>query len=138
MAELERLLAKCSGRVTPWIVFYKPSDVDADWEKTDLWRTAQAIPGAKVVTDTDGAEARRFGAATSGETLVYDADGRLQFSGGITTARGHEGDNDGKSAIVDIVNHGGASLQHTPVYGCSIAPCTLAPDKADASKPIAR
>jgi hypothetical protein len=134
MAELERTLAKCPHSVTPWIVFYKPSTAAADWVATDLWHTAQTIPGAKIVTDPNGAEARRFGAQTSGETLVYDSEGQLQFSGGITTARGHEGDSAGKSAVLEILNHRETEFQKTPVYGCSIAPCVVAPEAAKTSK----
>jgi hypothetical protein len=56
---------------------------------------ASEIPGAVVTIDT-GTEAARFGVATSGTVVVYDRDGRLQFSGGITGSRGHVGDNIGR------------------------------------------
>jgi len=124
MAELERILAKSPENVKPWIVFYKPADADNSWEKTDLCRWAEAIPGARIAFDPGGAEARRFGAATSGEVVVYSRDGRLVFSGGITGSRGHEGDNTGKSAVLDILNHGDSKYQTTPVFGCSIGPRT--------------
>ena len=124
MAELERILAKSPGEVKPWIVFYKPADADDTWEKTDLCRWAEEIPGAQIVFDADGAEAHRFAAATSGEVVVYAADGRLRFSGGITASRGHEGDNAGKSAVLAALNHGDSRYQTAPVFGCSIGPCT--------------
>ncbi len=107
LAELERIISKSQGTVTPWIVFYKPSHTDDGWERTDLWRTAAAIPGAHVISDPDGAEARHFHVATSGQTLLYDAEGRLLFSGGITAARGHEGDNLGKNRSDRLVEHRG-------------------------------
>jgi hypothetical protein len=124
MAELERILAKSPDNVTPWIVFFKPADADDSWEKTDLCRWAKAIPEAHIVFDPGGAEARRFAAGTSGEVVVYTGDGRLQFSGGITASRGHEGDNVGKSAVLEALNQGGEGYQTTPVYGCSIGPST--------------
>lgn len=124
MAELERILAKSPDNVTPWIVFFKPADADDSWEKTDLCRWAKAIPGAHIVFDPGGAEARRFAASTSGEVVVYASDGRLEFSGGITASRGHEGDNAGKSAVLEALNQGGEGYQTTPVYGCSIGPST--------------
>jgi len=124
MAELERIMAKSPENVKPWIVFYKPADADNSWEKTDLCRWAEAIPGARIAFDPGGAEARRFAAATSGEVVVYSRDGRLVFSGGITGSRGHEGDNTGKSAVLEALNDGGAEYQTTPVYGCSIGPTT--------------
>ena len=56
LAELEHLVAQCGGSVDPRIVFMKPGDAQAGWEQSDLWRTAQAIPGAHVVSDVDGEE----------------------------------------------------------------------------------
>jgi hypothetical protein len=124
MAELERILAKSPESVKPWIVFYKPADADDSWEKTDLCRWAERIPGAQIVFDPDAAEARRFAASTSGEVVVYNTDGQLQFNGGITASRGHEGDSAGKSAVLEMLNHGSTGYQATPVYGCSIGPGT--------------
>jgi len=98
----------------------KPAGLPEDWEQTDLWRRAAVIPGVDLTRDDDGAEARRFGAATSGQTVVYDGDGHLLFSGGITAARGHEGDNAGRSAIVSLLASRGAEPTSTPVFGCSL------------------
>jgi hypothetical protein len=70
--------------------------------------------------DDEGAEANRFHAATSGQTLLYDADGRLLFSGGITGSRGHAGDNAGENAIVSWVNSGAAARTETSVFGCAL------------------
>jgi hypothetical protein len=123
LAELERLVARAGGAITPWIVFYKPSTADSDWEQTDLWRKAQAIPGAHVATDIDGQLAQRFGASTSGHTLVYDAGGHLAFSGGITSARGHEGDNAGRDAVIALLKAEPSETSENPVFGCPISTC---------------
>ena len=120
IGELARLMAYCQGRVTATVLFIKPEGVADDWEKTDLWASAAVIPGVKVVRDDEGKEARRFHALTSGQTILYDANGHLQFSGGITSARGHAGDNDGRSAIVSLVNEGRAERRNTFVFGCSL------------------
>jgi hypothetical protein len=53
-----------------------------------------------------GREAALCKATTSGETVVYDAAGKLRFHGGITGARGHIGDNAGCSAIEVYANAG--------------------------------
>ena len=50
---------------------------------------ASAIPGVIVTPDVGGRIAARLGAKTSGHVLVYDENGVLKFSGGITAARGH-------------------------------------------------
>ncbi len=124
MAELAQIVAQCKDPVSPWIVFYKPKSAAPGWEQTDLWRSAAAIPGAHVMSDVDGAEARRFQAATSGQAFLYDPQGRLLFEGGVTSARGHEGDNAGESAIVDLMNGGASLCRSTPVFGCPIVDST--------------
>ena len=47
--------------------------------------------GAAIVDDQNGSEARRFGAKTSGQTLIYDEVGRLIYAGGLTVLRGEAG-----------------------------------------------
>jgi len=118
--ELAALMAHCQGRLTAYVLFLKPEGFSDDWEKTDLWQSAASIPGVHAIVDDDGVEAQRFGAATSGQTILYAADGRLLFSGGITGSRGHEGDNAGQSAIVSLVNEGVAERTETFVFGCPL------------------
>jgi hypothetical protein len=52
--------------------------------------------------------------------ILYDAAGRLRFSGGITAARGHAGDNLGRSAIVELLEGDSPTATATPVFGCSL------------------
>lgn len=120
IGELASLMAHGQGRLTAYVLFLKPAGFSEDWEKTDLWRSAAGIPGVTPVVDAEGAEARRFHAITSGQTLLYGADGRLLFSGGITASRGHSGDNAGRSAVVSLVNTGGAERDETFVFGCPL------------------
>ena len=118
--ELALLMARCQGRAAAYVLFFFPADSAEEWAQTDLWRSAAAIPGVQVLPDRAGDEARRFGAATSGLTLLYGADGSLLFGGGITAARGHEGDNEGRSAIAAILTGGDDGHRQTPAYGCSL------------------
>jgi len=120
IGELALVMAHCQGRVTATVLFVKPKGFSDDWEKTDLWNSAAAIPGVKVVSDDESIEAFRFHAVTSGQTVLYDAEGRLLFSGGITGARGHSGDNAGRSAIVSLLTRGEADRSSTFVFGCSL------------------
>jgi hypothetical protein len=130
MGELALLMAQSQGRLTAYVLFLKPAGFSDHWEKTDLWQSAEAIPGVKPIVDDDGVEAVRFHANTSGQTVLYDAEGRLLFSGGITAARGHAGDNAGRSAIVSLVNAKVADKTETPVFGCP-----LFDDNSDCRKP---
>jgi hypothetical protein len=118
--ELAKIMARIQGRVSAYVVFLKPQGSGADWDDTGLRRTAAEIPCVTVLSDVDGAEAQRFGAETSGHTLLFDAGGHLLFSGGITQSRGHSGDNTGESAIVSLVNNHAAEQTRTFVFGCSL------------------
>jgi hypothetical protein len=118
--ELARLMALLQNKATATVIFVRPSGFSQEWEMTDLWRDAARIPGVAVLSDLNGVEASRFGAQTSGQTMLYDAAGNLRFSGGITASRGHAGDSPGRSAILSIVNTGNSVMSHTSVYGCSL------------------
>jgi hypothetical protein len=120
LGELAEALARAATRPKTYVVFLKPSAFADGWEKTGLWQTAAGLPDTTVVRDDDGREAIRFGAATSGQTLLYDARGALLFSGGITGARGHAGDNAGRASLVALLNHLKADRTGTQVFGCSL------------------
>ena len=120
MDELAQVMARTRGRVSAYVLFYTPQNSGTDWKNTDLRRTAAQIPGVTVLSDLDGAEARRFGAETSGHTFLFDSAGRLLFNGGITQSRGHSGENAGENAIVSLVNDHVSQRLETFVFGCSL------------------
>ena len=120
IAELEKVMTKCAGQLKASVLFLQPSTEPDDWSKTALWRRAAAIPGVEVMMDRDGKLAARFGATTSGQVLLFSANGQLLFSGGITDGRGHEGDNAGADAVVTAAHGRPPSIMRTPVFGCSI------------------
>jgi hypothetical protein len=120
MGELAQIMADAQGKLKAYVLFIKPQGAGVDWDDTELRRNAAAIPGVTVVTDTGGTEASRFGAETSGHTLLFDQDGTLLFSGGITASRGHAGRNAGESAILAAVNGKPGERARTPVFGCSL------------------
>lgn len=120
MHELAALMTRLPHELSATVLFVRPPGAETDWEVTDLLRSATAIPGVSVQVDNDGREARIFRAQTSGQTVVYDAAGRLVFSGGITPSRGHEGDNVGRSAIVNAVTTSASSGVTSAVFGCSL------------------
>jgi hypothetical protein len=73
--------------------------------------------------DDHGADiARRFGALTSGHALLYDEDGRLRFTGGLTRARGDAGDSVPLAYLqawaTGIRPAGAATFS---VFGCALA-----------------
>ncbi len=116
--ELARIQSICGVRLNIQVVFYCPSDMH--WEDTSKVRQALAIPNVQITNDVDGKLAERFGALTSGHSFLYSSDGRRIFSGGITPARGHEGENLGRSSIVKYVLEGKITCEKTNVFGCPI------------------
>ena len=118
--ELDRLLSHCADRVTTRVLIYSDPSLGPEWARGALWDRIARIPGVLIQEDPLGAQAALFGARTSGQVCLYSADGKLLFSGGITPSRGHEGDNLGRTSVLDILDGcGGATT--TPVYGCALA-----------------
>ena len=130
VGELALLMAHCEGRVSARVLFLQPANEPAGWVQSDTWREASAIPGVTVGSDPAGREAQLFQAATSGDTVLYDAAGRLVFHGGITISRGHAGDNPGRAAVQALLLGQTTRPAETPVFGCSLFGCT-----APAAKP---
>jgi hypothetical protein len=81
---------------------------------------ALAIPRAQVSCDSDGCEARRAGAATSGHLVIYDPSGQIAFSGGITRGRGQAGESSARQWILALMAGKESAIRQTPVYGCGL------------------
>jgi hypothetical protein len=120
LGELAELMALVRQRPRAYVVFIKPGGAGGEWAQTDLWQRASRIPDVTIVRDDEGVEAKRFGALTSGQTMLYAADGRLLFSGGTTGSRGHPGDNAGRASLVALINREGPRRSATPVFGCPL------------------
>lgn len=95
-----------------------------DWSDAPIARDAGTIPGVAIVADPGSVEARRFGVETSGHTLLYDADGRRLFSGGLTASRGHEGGSEGFDRLVGLLQGRAVTPATTPVFGCGLMNAT--------------
>jgi hypothetical protein len=122
VSELARLMSRETSRIDATVYLYRPDGKPDDWALGSLWNSAAAIPGVHVQVDPNGTVAAQFGSATSGDVLLYDASGSLRFHGGITAARGHEGDNLGKSTVMAVIAGDRANVDQTPVFGCAIHP----------------
>ena len=120
IGELAELLARTQQRPRTFVVFIRPGGVAAAWEKTGTLDQATRIPGVTVIRDDNGHEADRFGGWTSGQTLLYDRDGQLVYSGGITGSRGKSGDNTGRSAVLELLAGAHPTRATTQVFGCSL------------------
>ena len=119
-------MARLRDRVSAHVLVYRPREFAAGWERTDVWDAAARLPGVSVRVDVDGAEAALFGAATSGQVLLYDAAGRRLFSGGLTNARGHVGESPAQERIAAIVEGRETEDATARVFGCALAGPPLA------------
>jgi len=118
MNQLTQLMSKATGRTRAYVVFSPV--VDEDVTTSQLWQKASAIAGVTPLVDRGEVESRAFGASTSGHVVVFDRDGKSLFSGGITSARGHEGDNPGAQRVLALLQGGAADRGDSPIFGCSL------------------
>jgi hypothetical protein len=102
------------------ILFVKPASTSDEWEKTDIWNAASSLPGVTVLVDHDGFESQVFNSRTSGQAMLYSENGELLFTGGITIARGHIGDNEGRRTLIKLLTGERADTVQTAVFGCPL------------------
>ncbi len=105
------------------VLFLHPVGFSKDWVMSALWKKAAAIPHVQVLEDYQGVEAVKFGALTSGHALLFDPEGLLLFSGGITNSRGHIGASAGQRAILAYTSKQKSEAPlpvSAPVYGCPL------------------
>ena len=121
--ELARVLEHAKSPVKTYLLFTLPLDADESWRRGAIYQKAAALPDSTVFIDNGSQEAARLGAFTSGQTLLYRPDGTLIFQGGITYARGHEGDNEGSVMLLKTIETFGerpAAETSGNVFGCSL------------------
>lgn len=120
VTELDLLATRVHTRFDLRAVFVCPPGTDPGWEESAIWRATARIPDLTRVVDRNGRLARAFGAAVSGETLLYDRDGALLFAGGITSSRGHEGMSLGRQTLEAWGRQETPDVASTPVFGCPL------------------
>jgi hypothetical protein len=126
IAELAGLEPRIKSADWPDVTFivFRPEN-NPGWARRIRTGRYAAIPGARVVWDPGGREARQFGAMTSGYAMLYDRRGRLRFHGGVTGERGHEGDNDGLEELRAALDRTSADNSQAEVRSSSVFGCTI-------------
>lgn len=120
VSELARLMARYPGQLHARVLMVHPPGLAGRWDDTALSERARAIPGVWLGQDVDGREAARFGARVSGFSLLYDAEARLVFAGGLTAMRGHEGDSAGLRQIAAAMDGRPLEMRDGPTFGCAL------------------
>ena len=78
-----------------------------------------ATTEATVVNDP-GEISESLAAHTSGQVIVVDDQMQILFNGGITPARGHQGDCRGMLLVQQILRGESRSVEKSPVFGCAL------------------
>ncbi len=118
--ELNKIIAQTHKRLDIHVRVVTYKNLDHKMQEDKLREISQRLPNAEVAADENGIEAKHFDAKTSGQIFLYDRNGKLLFSGGITPLRSHEGDNEGEKAIISWINEGHAERGLYAVFGCSL------------------
>ena len=123
--ELNRLLSQYPDFFNSQAVFVKvdtnkEANSDDSLEQRSLWQKAKKISKLNTLVDGGGKEAKLFSVKSSGRVLIYNQDSKLIFAGGLTAARGMEGDNIGKKRIISYIKGTNIEFFTTPSFGCSL------------------
>lgn len=121
LSELARLDAEIDSQLRPIFVLVCPESLQSEWANSALARRCQTIPDGRLIVDSDGQLAKRFEATTNGYCLLYCPIGRLLFQGGVTTARGHEGESLGRVALKQLLSGQPNSIDCAPVFGSELS-----------------
>lgn len=130
VGELERLSTLVPPAALPeiYIVASAPLAVGDAWWSAPLLARAAQLPHAHVARDPGGVETELFGAHVSGAVMLFDAQGRRLYAGGVTKSRGHDGDNVGLQSVAQLLVDPHAAAPSIPPFGCAVVhapPSTL-------------
>ena len=124
LTELSRALndIQKQGVQCPQVTFVirQPELADERWESSPIITQCTSFETAQLLHDPGGRQARIFGVMNSGTCCLFNETGDLQFLGGITISRGHQGLNPGSVMLKDSILHGSIVSNPVPVFGCAL------------------
>lgn len=120
LTEFSKLARAIGAKAVVRIIFSQPKGMKDQVENSDLWKQAKDYSGIDLIADREGGEQFIFGVKTSGETILFDENGKKIFHGGITPSRGHEGDSKGQDYILSWFKGLRKERNTASVYGCGI------------------
>jgi len=120
LSELEESVARLPADVSVNVVFVTRGLTQPEVEASSIVGQARGMSRVNVHFDTTGLEAQRFGATVSGEVFALDAAGRVVFHGGLTPARGHQGDSAGQTALEQLARGMTPTTTTAPTFGCRL------------------
>jgi hypothetical protein len=117
--ELAKILTRAANVSDVTVLLFKPANQPESWSESPLVKDCRQM-NCRILSDPDGRLAASLGSLTSGTVALYDRSGQLRYQGGITASRGHEGDNGGETAVIEILRGKRDSYRSLPAFGCPI------------------
>jgi hypothetical protein len=118
--ELNETITRIAPQTRVQVVFVTAGLDPKSMERSALETLARELPNVDVQFDNTGDVARTYGATVSGEVIAFNPAGDLIFQGGITPARGHQGDALGQQQLEQLVMGKSNDFCAAPVYGCRL------------------
>ena len=124
--ELDRLLSRLGRSVSLNLTahVYEPTQKPPGWVDSPMVTRLRRMNGVRVLSDPDGAKSASFGVLSSGHLLLY-RQGQLQFSGGLTSLRGHGGLSESGEAAYRVFMNSNPTGTLPPVnwvvFGCPVS-----------------
>lgn len=117
---LDPVVREAAGSMTTDVFVYDPDGNVESWYAGPYGRLVASWPAATVQADPAAGHATQSGATTSGTVCLYAADGRLLFSGGVTSGRGHLGPNPALTCFKRAARGEPVPVAAWPVFGCEL------------------
>lgn len=99
---------------------YLPSQFSEDWIESTSTRMLREVPGLEIQRDPNGELAKQHGVMTSGHVVFVNADGQVEFQGGITSARSHFGPALPRQALRQVLSGEEPTASQWPTFGCPL------------------
>ncbi len=128
VAELEKIIARtASSHYSCNIYLSIPDGKTSVFADGPLLRSLENLKARypartfNIIFDGSDQLSKQLLARTSGHVFLFDEKGKRLFDGGITSERGHAGDNLGADFIVTCLEKDNIKTPlRTPVFGCSL------------------
>jgi hypothetical protein len=114
---VHELIRREPGRFDVVCLATHPIDAGDAWVHASNVEMAREIPGAVVVMDPEGDLAAAHGLRASGQVILYAADGKVVFDGGLTPGRGMVASGEVVARLLDPTR---SSLDRADAFGCPL------------------
>lgn len=117
---LDKVVSGSTAPVVTYVVFSAEGMRAETVRETALWRLCSKKARLIPRLDPTGELARAFGASVSGQTFLYNAGGKVTFSGGLTASRGQLEYSLGADAVVERLKGQTQVPATARTFGCSL------------------